>query len=595
MPLSHDTSAEINTDKPQLPPKEALRSEPKRISLYGLATRLAIIAPLFLPAGCERKPSTDSTKQASFEGSTSIGLSLWLANKILEELSDGKIFDNFKKQKVKIDLEALESSLGRRHTSLAQQIHKLRSEIDGKASPEDIRKIIQNILSELEGQLGQLDTKLDRVAIGERAAEETFGYLPTVTPSPLLRSGVDGALKIHPLTTKWVKLVSASETHRIELEELSSIYKPNAPEMLKAMNRLEDLKRESAELHMEIETDLAKQLLQRVELLKTRRSTHPDVKNFDANIASLAWLAVVSRSDKESRYAGTLPVPKDLTGYASSDIIAAFELGGVTKEGIIPLFRKLTDFLPASKVENYNIMPQKLKNIQAKYETLASEMGKEFHLALETEQKLRTLLQTHSGIHPEVLRQGKQKIETLRKISILNKQCDQFLNEALSIYIEQLKVDRPHAESMRQYNWSVVRPLTDIVRHTNCSNWNNTEEVNATWNNFLQLHNDCAMKYGNIDWHQGNPWDYKRVLPLGNYSFTTADQSTYIELTKESLGHEVIFTVTDKRTNLTLQKHSMQSVSISKFGLHNGKLLDNGNYLEAGEFYEWKWQPFYPK
>jgi hypothetical protein len=597
--------------------------------LIRLAARIALATPIGLSAtGCSPRESAPQQTQLS---ATASSMSLWMAQTILEKLDSG-FFDELKKEEIKVDLQTLESTLGLQDLNLKNKISLLRQDMDGKASAADIRNIVREVLTELEKKLSTIDTRLTDAAVQQKAVADIFGYIPTVTPSPLLRTDIDGTPKAHPLTAQWAKLVSDSEVHRIELEKLSAIYKPNAPEMQQGLATLGSLQKQATELHLQIELELSKQLLQRVELLKTRRATHPDVRNFDANIASLAWLAAVSKPEQEGRYAGTMQVPKDLTGPAASDIVAAFELSGVSREGIVPLYRRLVDFMPATGTTGEVAMPQEFMRMKERYDQLAAEASMEFRRATAVHAELGSLLKDHSGLHPDVRAKRKERADILQKAHALNTKCNTLLTEAIAAYLERLKFDHPMHKPMMYYNWRVVRPLADIYQHTHCYDWNNAESVEASWKTFLQLHDDCAVKYGALQMRslderaKGSdtkivpddfvPCDVDQlekadgVLKMTNKPKTVSVSSTWSHVT-----------VTDIRTGLILNWAELQDAEGGKedreFDPHGNLLVaaprkshysppsgvaraEHGEYATGHVFYEdgysryyrWSWAPF---
>ena len=416
-------------------------------SRFQFISRTALAAVVAF-AGCS---SSDSSRDVSKPSASvnnmkglnpmSASIASWIGRTLLDKLINEATYQE-KKNEIKTDLELFEAALSRTDEQLASKIHSLRSELDAKASVEDVRQIISEVVTDLESRAVKIESGITNSEQRVKELETVFGYVPTVTPSPLLRVNREGKPEAHPLTVKWAKLLSASETHRIKMEELNHIYKANAPEMQMAITVFKKLQKETADLEKEVKTELAKLLVERMKLLETRKVNHPDIKNFDASIASLTWLTYMARPEAEGRYQGTLTVPKDLVGPAASDIVAAFDLSGEKTADLVPLYRKLIPHMPSTRTQGPG-MPEEIQEFAQEYYALLEKL-KELHKeAAVVDMELRTLLQTHSHLHPKVATLNQRKTGLLSRVRQENTYITGFLHTSVQRYIELLKHYRP--------------------------------------------------------------------------------------------------------------------------------------------------------
>lgn len=75
-------------------------------------------------------------------------------------------------------------------------------ELNKRPTREEVRRIVLAVLSELEGRIAKLEQRTDRIEVRVAQLEDVFGFIPTVPPSPLIRSSVqEGDPAAHPLRT----------------------------------------------------------------------------------------------------------------------------------------------------------------------------------------------------------------------------------------------------------------------------------------------------------------------------------------------------------------------------------------------------------
>jgi 3-dehydroquinate dehydratase len=118
-------------------------------------------------------------------------------------------------------LESFQFALGKVDANLTRSVAELRRELNDKVTKDQVRKIVEQALADLENRVKELEIRVDRLDVRVKAIEEAFGFLPTVPPSPLLRTtAAEGNAEAHPLTVEWAKLLSRMETSRVNIELL---------------------------------------------------------------------------------------------------------------------------------------------------------------------------------------------------------------------------------------------------------------------------------------------------------------------------------------------------------------------------------------
>jgi hypothetical protein len=205
-----------------------------------------------------------------------------------------------------------------------------------------VQAIVNDTLATLEARTKELEARQDKIDVRIREIEEAFGYLPTVPPSPLLRTTVsEGEPAAHPLTVEWAKLLTRCESSRLQIETTSRELTDENEDLIAARKADDGIKREIAVLHGRVKTEMGGLVEKRTPLLKKYKPTHREVRLHDDNIASMAWLLGVTKPVGVGRHAGRLAVPNDLISPACSDILATFEFAKADVTALVPLFRQL--------------------------------------------------------------------------------------------------------------------------------------------------------------------------------------------------------------------------------------------------------------
>lgn len=418
--------------------------------------------------------------------SLTASLALTLAQSILNDVDDESAYEQHQ-DKIRQGIPSLQTALSRLDDRLAQKISQLQRKLDDKTSIDDIRKAIAEVATAVESEIEHNDDTITPTETEIAELIDVIGYFPTVTPSPLLRVNTDGKPEAHLLTVKWADLLSRTHVHWVEMEELNRIWKPNSPEMKEAMERHARLLKETQRFRRQVSIALADELVKRTTLLRTRRINHPDIREFDARIASLTWLVRIAwEEEKDPRYAGMLVVAEDLVGPAASDIIATFELAGTDLAGMIPLYRKLTHIMPAAdKDDLQDFRSTTMQKLQSEILTLELRTNKTHKDAIETKSRLSDELRTKSNLSKEVKTLITRKRSLIVDIQQINQDSSRLVDEVLAQYLQNLKRLRlNHPEQLRCAR-RLILPLVEIYKHTKCYDWSNRESAELTWNTFL--------------------------------------------------------------------------------------------------------------
>jgi hypothetical protein len=187
-------------------------------------------------------------------------------------------------------LRAFEGALSQVDARLSSKIAELRRDLNQRPTREEVRRIVLSVLNELEGRIAELERRTDRIEIRVAQLEEVFGFIPTVPPSPLIRSSVqEGDPAVHPLTVQWAQLLCQCETSRVKIEDLLRTRQEDHPDVLAARKADEQILSRIAACHEQIQQETVKGIDQRMNLLNVERlrPTHPDVRLLDDNLASL--------------------------------------------------------------------------------------------------------------------------------------------------------------------------------------------------------------------------------------------------------------------------------------------------------------------
>jgi len=431
---------------------------------------------------------SDSLEQMA-SGSISLQMAAWIGSTILNKLVNEATVA-LKHEEVKNDLQLLEAALSRSDSSLAGQVHELQAKLDQTANVDDIRKTIERIVTQLEVRLSSVEAEAKVTEGNVKELTNIIGFVPMVSPSPLLRINLKGEPEAHPLIVKWAKLLSRSHTHWIEMEELNKIYKHNAPEMQAAMETHHQLLQESKDLQIEGKNELAKILLERTKLLQTQRTNHPAVIDFDAKIASLTWLVKIATINQGEDYQGMLVVPDCLVGPYTSDILAAFSLAGADAKGVVPLYRQLMHKLP--KADRDDLVPLSApdqQKIQESYVSLMHKANAGVFEAQYVQAQLDLLTEHRSALDPSVMERQRRKIAQFPEIENIHVQAESLLAEAIAVYVEHLKTFHPEHPEQQRYVKRIVQTLSVLCERSSCFDFSNVTSREDTWRSFTS-HDD---------------------------------------------------------------------------------------------------------
>lgn len=394
-------------------------------------------------------------------------------------------------------LLSFEVSVARVDAGLSRQITDLRKKIDTKVSKDEVRRIVRAALDELEQRIKKLEVRVDKLDARIKEIEELFGFLPTVTPAPLLRSSVmEGRPESHPVVVEWINLLCESETSRLKLVQLRREYQETSKTIKDAVIADEVILKKTAQLHQKTKFELGTKLQEREGLLREFKPTHPKIRAFDDALASLLWLVAVTKPIDKGEYQGRLAVPKDLLGSMASDILVAFELAGADVSIMTSLYRQLLGSTSAEHLA--------MKDTLGGNEPASSELSEEMILLANevtvlddrrdsltgkvsgTEQSLAKALKDFSPIHQEVVALRKVKRNLLAQVQTLNSDCDSVLTKCLTSYVIGLRTERLTNPRMVRFRKEVIQPVYATYVLTDCREWDNSVVAEDTWRRFVQ-------------------------------------------------------------------------------------------------------------
>ena len=154
----------------------------------------------------------------------------------------------------------------------------------------------------------------------------------------------------------------------------------------------EQLVREASELHERVMAAIREKLHSRQEMRRTgKKTTHPAIRDFDREIASLARVVAVTFPQQSGPDRGRLGVPKQLVRPQASEVILALNLSGVSPAAIRSLYRRLVDDLPAACPPGVSL-PEPLKPLLDQAETLFNQASQTLNEAHGIESRLRNPL-----------------------------------------------------------------------------------------------------------------------------------------------------------------------------------------------------------
>jgi formylglycine-generating enzyme required for sulfatase activity len=386
-------------------------------------------------------------------------------------------------------LRAFEGALSQVDARLSSKIAELRRDLNQRPTREEVRRIVLSVLNELEGRIAELERRTDRIEIRVAQLEEVFGFIPTVPPSPLIRSSVqEGDPAAHPLTVQWAQLLCQCETSRVKIEDLLRTRQEDHPDVLAARKADEQILSRIAACHEQIQQETVKGIDQRMNLLNVERlrPTHPDVRLLDDNLASLLWLRGVSKPISAGAAKGRLAVPKDMIGPKCSEILAAFQLADADVTALAPLFRQLLVVKLEQTAGGDASLPEELAAHRETTNELLKRAGEARGQVLAIETDLQQSLKLYSPLHPEVIGLQRKKKAAAAQLRKLHDDTEDALAAALASYVDKLQYERPTNARMLAFREQVLLPLNELAAVTACSDWENRIALNETWGRVIE-------------------------------------------------------------------------------------------------------------
>lgn len=533
-----------------LPPRRAAHCA--AISLRSLAscsryTLLAvawIVGFLLLQAGCTSSgPQLRGTSSGATDARTVLSMSTWIIDRILGELDYSTLEQSF--ERIDRDLEVVQRMVSSLNDELGTRVKSVREQLAQKVDRQDVPRLVTEELQKLRSEFDAFESRLGAFKMDVAALEEKFGYLPTELATPVVYTEPsEGQPEVHPLTKQWAELLSRSEQNRLDLVDKRRYYEDQAPEVQALTQTQEQLIRETSELHERAMGAIREKLQSRQEMRRSgKRTTHPAIRDFDREIASLAWVVAVTFPQQSGPERGRLGVPKQLVSPQASEVVHALKLSGASATAIRSLYRRLIDDLPVDgywaapsidepaegaapaappadgkpayevpravsirfvlsrpeleRLEKATLAEQsvsaKVSPMVRDWRTTPGQQAERLYRegsatlsdAWQVEWWLRKLL-VHSSHVNEIVRNGeKQKQTILDALPGINEEANRQLNESLDVYIDRLVKIRPNHPEMAMFARGVLRPLAQLVRDTECVDWKSPTEQEKTWDRFL--------------------------------------------------------------------------------------------------------------
>jgi hypothetical protein len=394
----------------------------------------------------------------------------YFLGKVLDEVFDAAT-GKPDPHELKRQLDSLSGSLsqmGHAQGDLLQQLHSLRQEVNERTSRAVIEQVVRSVLHSYEDRLSKVDIRLSTAEQRLKDIENLFGYVPIVLPSPLLGDTLEAEPTVHPLMAQYAKLLVRSETNRIELAKLRQTLKDNAPELAQQLKDAAEILSATRALHDAVKTELSARLPDRQRLLQTRKINHPEVREIDKRLASLAWLVAITKPASEGENKGRLPVPNALLGPMCSEILVAFKLSGVAETDLVPLFRILLSVPMKGEIEG--AMPTQANGNEAFYEqakALQEEIAQLQTDAVKVNVDLAAARQSYSPAHASVVTLRKLKDGILHRAANLYKRSESMLQSALNAYVLQLQTIRSNSVAMVAFRDTVLVTVHRIAEVTN--------------------------------------------------------------------------------------------------------------------------------
>ncbi len=421
-------------------------------------------------------------------------------------------------------LESFQLALGKVDANLTRSVAELRRELNDKVTKEQVRKIVEQALADLEKRVKELEIRVDRIDVRVKAIEEAFGFLPTVPPSPLLRTTVaEGNPEAHPLTVEWAKLLSRMETSRVNIELLLVDRTDENADVKSARTGDARLLTEISPLKQKVSTEFSRLFEEREELMKQGlRPTHRSIRLQDDKLASVMWLRGVTQPVKDGKNSGRLPVPRELVGPACSDILAAFDIAKADTRALVPLFRQLLviEIQPVAGGTPLALTPE-MERVVAKSRAVFESAATLRDGVRQTDAEIERTRKEFSENHEEMKKLRTKQRGLLDQIHKLHDDAEKLLTEGLELYVEMLKKgERPTNSRMLEFRKQVPKPLSELAAVTSCEDWTDPISKNDTWtkfrgeavNFFAGTTNSIGMQFVSV--------------PAGNFMMGSPDNET---------------------------------------------------------------------
>jgi len=403
-------------------------------------------------------------------------------------------------------LEVCEIQVSRVDRKLSAKLARLRSELDDKVDRDDVEAIVREVLKGLEDRLAAAEARQDRLERRVAELESRLVILPTITPSPIMHvSSSRASAAAHPLVAEWAVLLSRSEQTRLRVAELMRVYRPTARVLQEAVDDDSAILAETDRLRTRIYGTLLAYRDDRDELLSELRESHPKIGDLDRKISSLIWLCGIVNTPGPSK---RLQVPEALLGDECSDILMAFDLAGEDAGKIAGLFR----ILMYVQFERDYELPPSLENcarscagepgdrtlrsaefpkpLQAEAQTVEALLNRARDLAesvSESSEELRGAEKRYGPAHREVLSLRGQRRSLLARLSSLQTEVEQALDDCLTDYVEVLPRYRPSNPQMRAFRERRLLPLWALGVLAESGDPSSASEQDEAWARFALL------------------------------------------------------------------------------------------------------------
>ncbi len=398
-------------------------------------------------------------------------------------------------------LGAYEAALRQVDAKQADQISALRKELSTKTTAEDVRKVVESTLKSLEDRTVKLENRQDLIDSRVRQLEEVFGYIPTIAPAPLLTSASkeSGKPTAHPLMAEWLTLLMKSEESRIKLAELRQTRPDTAKVVQEAITADKKILEESEALRLKVLQELADKLPKRQELIAEYKPGTIEVRKFDESLASVTWLAAVTRLMPQESGEARMMVPKALFGYEATEVLRAFEIAKVDRKLMVDLHRRyaLSEATRSARILTVNKESGLTGRPQELCEDLAGLIETGIQLprkAKSIDTRLKKMLAEYADDSPQVLAVREEQASCLKEARDLHSKFDGLLTQVCEAYLDGLKTQRPTHRAMAQikeYGLTVAATWASLLRHQN--------DRDADWPRLTRLHAlflDCTGKDG---------------------------------------------------------------------------------------------------